>query len=482
VTTTLELRFPFGRYHGTPWGRQVNEGAVDWPPAPWRLLRALVAVWKQRAPELPADEVVKMLDALTDPPRFALPEAEEAHTRHYMPAMDHLRGVKASTDKVIDAFVAFGRGSAVYVDWDVTLPDELRHALEVLAQRLAYLGRAESACVGRLLPVGSAMPEVSWLEPKLEDPGRSTQAAGVYKRVLAASSPLDMESLIQRTVDARKYGSALPKGTRWVWYASAFSKSAGPRRTGSLRVLGEPAAQRPVALRWSYWAPAAPPLTLAVALADALHRAAVARFTARPRASEGRSLLGRDSEGFVLEGHRHAHWLAFPRHRSGRHVDFVAVYASDGFDAEETVALCGLTELRSMVGTHPLRARLALEAVGSAASAIPELAGPSRIWESVTPYAPPRHPRPRQKFAEHVERHVRKDLASLGLPEPVGVLDLDPWGSWLDFRRYRLDERIGDARPARGVRLEFAEPVDGPIVLGALRHFGLGLFRPLGEG
>ncbi len=38
----LELRFPAGRFHATPWGRHVNEGAVEWPPSPWRLMRALI--------------------------------------------------------------------------------------------------------------------------------------------------------------------------------------------------------------------------------------------------------------------------------------------------------------------------------------------------------------------------------------------------------------------------------------------------------
>lgn len=40
---TLKLRFPGGRYHATPWGHHVNEGLIEWPPSPWRLLRALIA-------------------------------------------------------------------------------------------------------------------------------------------------------------------------------------------------------------------------------------------------------------------------------------------------------------------------------------------------------------------------------------------------------------------------------------------------------
>jgi len=39
-------------------------------------------------------------------------------------------------------------------------------------------------------------------------------------------------------------------------------------------------------------------------------------------------------------------------------------------------------------------------------------------------------------------------------------------------------QRRGDARRAVGVEVVFAEPVPGPLSLGALSHFGLGLFVP----
>ena len=45
----LAFRFPADRYHATPWGRNVNEADVAWPPEPWRLLRALIAAWWRKA-------------------------------------------------------------------------------------------------------------------------------------------------------------------------------------------------------------------------------------------------------------------------------------------------------------------------------------------------------------------------------------------------------------------------------------------------
>ena len=51
----LGFRFPAGRYHATAWGSHVNEGVPEWPPSPWRLLRALIATAYHKLP----DEVEK---------------------------------------------------------------------------------------------------------------------------------------------------------------------------------------------------------------------------------------------------------------------------------------------------------------------------------------------------------------------------------------------------------------------------------------
>jgi len=41
---TIQLTFPWGRYYAHPWG--INPTRLrepEWPPSPWRLLRALVS-------------------------------------------------------------------------------------------------------------------------------------------------------------------------------------------------------------------------------------------------------------------------------------------------------------------------------------------------------------------------------------------------------------------------------------------------------
>src|SRR5437867_12264651 len=97
--TILELSFPAGRYHATPWGRHVNEGAIEWPPSPWRIVRALIATWHLKAREIPEPTVRSLVNALSTSPRFHLPRASTSHTRHFMP------GKGTDKPKIFDTFL-----------------------------------------------------------------------------------------------------------------------------------------------------------------------------------------------------------------------------------------------------------------------------------------------------------------------------------------------------------------------------------------
>ncbi|MEM9488116.1 MAG: type I-U CRISPR-associated protein Csb2 [Myxococcota bacterium] len=152
----VEIEFLAGRYHATPWDRHVNEGAVEWPPSPWRLLRALVACgfakhgWPSgsgpvmdRIPA-PAAQAIKRLCGA--PPVYYTPEAGQAHTRHYMP--DYAPG---KTARVLDAFACPGRDDPMFIAWDIELDPQQREQIAGLFANLGYLGRAESWVAARCL-------------------------------------------------------------------------------------------------------------------------------------------------------------------------------------------------------------------------------------------------------------------------------------------------------------------------------------------
>jgi CRISPR-associated protein Csb2 len=122
------IEFPTGRYHATPWDRQVNAGEVEWPPSPWRMLRALVATWhlKLERPDIdhPHDDLVNLVEKLAGvPPRYRLPEATLAHSRHYMPiGKEQYKSGKGKllveqTSKVFDPFLHLEDDEPLVVAW-----------------------------------------------------------------------------------------------------------------------------------------------------------------------------------------------------------------------------------------------------------------------------------------------------------------------------------------------------------------------------
>jgi len=160
MPVTLEFRFPAGRYHATPYGHHVNEGLIEWPPSPWRILRALISVgytsgaWNGSGPSCPARELfTKLADEL---PSYRLPSAIGTHSRHYMPigCLDSKTKLEKTT-LVFDTWARVegeGNDSALLVRWEncSLTPDEGKH-LETLISRLGYLGRSESWVAGRVL-------------------------------------------------------------------------------------------------------------------------------------------------------------------------------------------------------------------------------------------------------------------------------------------------------------------------------------------
>ncbi len=467
MDTSLEIVFPWGRYHATPWGRHVNEAAIEWPPSPWRLLRALYATWRTRAPHLPEGTVHSLLADLAVPPTFYLPEFMEAHTRHYMPDISH------GFDLAFDPFAVFEAGASIVVNWPVALGSRAREALDELAPRLAYLGRAESVCVARLLPEGEALPSGVECAPLSADEVKALDASGVGPvRVLVPTRPLDLHALTVRTADVRRARWVDPPHTCWQAYVRRNPATpVRPHRPG-VRLS-------PTAVRWTVSAPATPSRWATVAVTDILRQACLARFGRRFGGAPSRMLAGKDAAGKRLEGHRHAHYFALDVD-GDQMLDHLVVWAPAGLNADTVQALADIDRLIGFAHVPDFRPmRLGMEAVGDIVDVAPDLVGPARVWRSVTPFAPARHPKHRTPWPRHLTAQVVEELAWRDKPPPLGVRLLD--GDWLAFRRHRpTTDRLEDGRRAAGVEITFPEPVAGPLALGALSHFGLGLFVPMG--
>ncbi len=141
---TLRICFPAGRYHATPSGHHVNEGQIEWPPSPWRLLRALIACgyntqqWTEMPP-VARSLFEKLVHCL---PSYRLPSANASHSRHYMPVGILDKG-REKTTLVYDTWANITDEDLI-VHWNCQLAIDEADLLRQLADCLGYLGRSES--------------------------------------------------------------------------------------------------------------------------------------------------------------------------------------------------------------------------------------------------------------------------------------------------------------------------------------------------
>lgn len=485
----IALHFLAGRYHATPWGRHVNEGVPEWPPSPWRLLRALVATWKRTLPEIPEAEMLPVIAALAGVPQFHLPHAVAAHTRHYMPWFK-----KGPDDRtlVFDTFAAVRRDQPVLICWpDADLDAGQRQLLERVVANLGYLGRAESWCQASLV---APPPEVNCVEVA----SGAAMLAGLVPVPVLVAEPAHpralLEALLVETGTLRGEQRRLdPPGSSKIRYGR-------PEELLVAHPYPVPAAPAPPlidAVRYALDAKPLPSLLQAVAVGELAKQAAMSKFGGREQQATSTVLSGHEGTERT-RGHQHAFYLPTDEDCDGR-IDHLTIHAPAGFGAEEQRALGRLDKLWAgqvdvarllLLGMVPI-SRLRQSCWAFA---------PSVVWESMTPYLLTRYPKRHKDGAPKLnERGEQRDgpadqlrrewalrrEADSTLPELIGVDPLDRCTPgrgrslhWLQFRRWRSQGGAASTAMAYGFRLTFAAPLGGPLALGYGCHFGLGQFRP----
>ncbi len=483
----IELQFPAGRFHATPWGRNVNEGEVEWPPSPYRLARALVDVWKRRKPAWPEERMEPVLKALNVPPKYLLPAAAAAHTRSYLSS-----NTKDPTDKqlIFDAFVVIDRCEKVLMGFEGDLSPESRRDLQELLEEINYFGRSESWVRAGL---ADGLSDIEWncFPTGLESAGPDHETVQVAcllpperyaelphrpekkekKQVKTGKACSWIEALCMTTKDLLKEGWSNPPALFRVDYA---------RRSDSLRPRpGRSAPGLKGGFRCAKYALCSTVLPNVEETASFAERIRGKLMGIHKRIKNNDPALvspvfsGKDPEGRPLKGHRHAFFLPLDEDGDGR-LDHLLIYAADPFDEGE---LAALDNLRSVWQSNR-RPDVRLVLVSLSA----ELPGQKSVkkWVSASPFVSSRHYRKgRGTYQEWLDAEIMKECTFHGLPEPVGIewishpLTTTRQIRWFEFIRSRKD-----VRPFRGYGciLEFNESVRGPFALGSGCHFGLGLF------
>lgn len=468
----LAVRFDLGRYHATPWGAHVNEAAVEWPPSPWRLLRALYAAGAADVTLADRQDALRSalaVLAVAPDPSYVLPEATPAHTRHYVPLAKHSPTAASETSLIIDAFNVVDRDAELEVWWAAELTDEQQGALVGAVMSLGYLGRSESVCTARVLPAGSepgefdVVPSRGAAAPAPWGPG----SGRIDLLAVAPEADDPVSALTVSVTDMRKQRRLVPLGSRRAAYVT---RPRGDAAVSSTVVAGT----APTLAHLRVGHDERPSITQAAVVAHLLRSALQRQFDHDKSGRTSPVLSGHGHDGKRTDQHQHAHYLALPG-RDGRRIEHLFVWAPGGLPAAEVAAIAGLRWLRLRDAEAAMK--VALVSLGSAASlSLPRLLG-ARVWESATPFCLPRHPKVRRGVeVDGPADQIRRELSWRGLPEPASVEMVG--GRWMDFARARPGQPARSAGRVVGARLTFDEPVGGPIALGRLSHFGLGLFVP----
>lgn len=481
MPVTLKLTFPAGRYHATPWGRHVNEGVPEWPPSPWRLLRALVAVWRRTCPDLSTDQVQSVLEKLVRPPVFRLPRHTVAHTRHYMPlgkkSPRELSG--GGTTLVFDTFVAVSRNDPAYVCWDyadLSPNDEL--VLTRLVGNLTTLGRAEGWVQAQLTdetPAGTLWkPEtdttlderrtsreptsvlcpdpVSVFGSKFYPPQPDTKQLrkGLKPDEWLFDCPRWHLCLDTQTVHTEKWPRV--PGAQWVNYFPFPDPTPRPPVTAFRRT-----STTYTAARFLLDGPVLPLVTDTIRVAEAFRRAAMNQFdrwcrkqrdarsveqfrrTDRPDLFSSPLFSGKDQNGQMLHSHAHAYYLPTAGDepvrgttvcQDRRWVTYVTVYISHElknvcdqirFGPAEIAALTAIRELVVGSGDKTITVQTQLVGLGRPSDFTAGIFRSSSEWMSQTPFVGPDHigRRGRERFLlKAVRREAKRWAEAHGVPSP----------------------------------------------------------------
>lgn len=473
----IGVRLVSGKYHATPWGRFPNEGATEWPPSPYRLLRALVASWKTAAPHKRKEDVEVLLQKLaSQAPSFQLPPSSIGHTRHYMPAA-RVR----STSLIMDTFVLVGKDDVVRIIWpDVVLDHGEAQLLDDLLSGLHYFGRSESWCeaLAEYPKESEAVPNCVPYKEGVDLGGREAELVPV----LVPTHDVDLDCLTETTSVLRKRKRLYPERSQTLQYL----REKLPRGTA---VAQPPIAETAIeVVRYAVIDKVKPHVTESLPIADTMRKAAMGKFGEANNGGKSPLLSGKDESGSILKGHTHASYLPTDEDGDG-FIDHVTIVAK-GIDANPGGEMEALVRVKSLwAPSLNGSVRLAFEGHGKIED-FPDIPifKTSRRWRTVTPFVLSRHMKVKKRggvsiVTDSADEQIRKELVARYGIDAVVIKYTNPRehmrGSRsrpFEFKRFRKNDRPGGG--AYEIFLEFNDPIRGPLCLGYASHFGMGLFVP----
>ena len=500
----LRQTFPLGRFHANPWRAfPFEDPHGEWPPSPWRLLRAILARSHQLERELGVqcdswrESFVRAF--CTGAVRWCLPPFSwrGPGLRQYQPATFEWDppGRKNPREKTFrptlarDNFRVVGSLGTNADDtravWWVMDGDAWSEGqfdwLDASLERMTYFGRAEAITEIRRV---EKLPTDMRVNCVLEQMPSSGSVP-----VLVPTAEATLEQVQAVTDDPAVANSTVPPGACWLHAKRPVRPPVRlPRSAPRMR-------ESPRVMQFGIGTRVSPPRKAVVVLTQRFRGRVIREFLAgswrqadAARRAAARFLTGKEADGSPLRDHRHPHarFGIFFDHETGKAARLL-VWRDQPFSDDEQRAILKAAEqeLQFSFGRAGARDPWTVRLV-PLDSQVPPPAGfgdrAYSCWKTATPYVPPRHVydrKDRLKAGESPEEQLQAELGRQGYDTAglmIRVDDLGPEWTRVHAPRRNRDDPTNTERRGYHVWLAFDAPVRGPIALGHSSHFGIGLF------
>lgn len=498
ATVILQQRFPLGRFHANPWKAfPFDDPNGEWPPSPWRLIRALIARSHQLAREasgVTQSERANLVHAFCSSSicwHLPVQSWRGPGLRQYQPAefsrvpksaKDPGHMAHATTKNLDNCWLIDGLDEGVW--WFIEGSNEnwnsgVLQLLDACIARMTYFGRSESIVLIHRLPI-----EMKYPEPNCSAMQQRTSRS---VPVLFPTSEATLADVERSTDDPAIAVATEPP--RAVW---RFAER--PERPARREILKHSPRRLPETrfVQFAIGSRVSPTIDSTAILTNRFRGRAIKFLSggswneASAERKEAIALLaGKRANEKPLEGHRHAFfaiWFDLDMRKAAR----LLVWRDTPFSHEEQQALVKAAESPLSLGYNekgkdPWRVHLVpLDATVPLPPGFDPMHR-SSMWETMTPFVPPQHIYDRhgnEKPGKSLKAQILSELQNHGLPTAVKVDMLcSQWVKVHQPRAERGDKTNSDKR-GHQLQLTFLEPVSGPIALGHSCHFGLGLFVP----
>jgi CRISPR-associated protein Csb2 len=467
----IAIELLLNQYQANAWHHAHCEGVIDWPPSPWRILRAIVAgSYNINLPNQHQQTLKNLLHKMAQvKPSYYLPKSSYIQHRSSRPQVQQDAKIKPGKTLYAAGLLMDKQDSTLFIQYDFELTETEDLVLRLILNGITYLGRKESAAEWTITEI-------------IPQPINAIPDAEGTRIVAVPTSDLEVEQLW--TVLNLSAADVFDQDKKAVFPGVEHTTYRIEPTANRLKIRNYPNQIVANTVRLQVIADHKLPMWLAHELCDRLHKSLVKRC---PTA--------------VFTGHEHDHTFIQPianDHMGGRFVEMLCLFTHKGYTSDNLATISAYQWLR--VGEQFVELKLV--------DYSKETDEKSQYWKSSTPMFLTRFPQTLQGksrflgktqyhkdgpehqalkyllFLEHLDlsgtphfEAVRKGLGMFLNGQLVVIANCEVWPDfWKWTSPHTTSQKV--SRIGYKVVLEFNQPIKGPIGLGYACHYGLGALRP----